>query len=102
MKVVCVASDLNETLTEIGGERRDQVVMVRLDKETTRTLERWVEAGAVKSRSEAAMVFIREGLKVRSKELEKLKEAIDRVESARNSLQNKPAVCLVPRNSPLD
>jgi len=89
VKVVCVASDLTETLTEMGGERRDQVVMVRLDKETTRDLDRWVEAGAVKSRSEAAMLFIREGLKVRSRELDQLKEAIESVESARERLKEQ-------------
>jgi Arc/MetJ-type ribon-helix-helix transcriptional regulator len=73
----------------MGGERRDQVVMVRLDKETTRDLDRWVEAGAVKSRSEAAMLFIREGLKVRSRELDQLKEAIESVESARERLKEQ-------------
>ena len=88
-KVVCIAPDLSETLTEMRGERRDQVVMVRLDKETTKTLDRWVEAGAVKSRSEAATLFIREGLKVRSNELNQLKDAIQTVESAREHLREQ-------------
>lgn len=66
IKVVCVAPDLTESMQELGKATRDQVVMVRLDKNTAKTLDAWVEAGVVKSRSEAAALFIREGLKVRA------------------------------------
>lgn len=86
VKVVCVAPDLKETVEEMGRAPRDQVVMVRVDEETSRTLDAWVESGAVKSRSEAAALFIREGLKVRSSELEQLRDALREVDDARTRL----------------
>ena len=93
---MCVSPDLKETLHQMGGETRNQVVMVRLDQETTKTLDRWVEAGVVRSRSEAAAAFIREGLKVRSQELERLREAIEEVEEARERLREKARHILGP------
>ena len=45
--------------------------------------------GAVKSRSEAAALFIREGLKVRADELARLKGAIDDLEAARDRLKKQ-------------
>jgi len=53
--------------------------MIRTDEETTRTLDDWVETGYFKSRSEAAALFLREGLKMRADELAKLKEALEEV-----------------------
>ncbi len=53
-KVVCVASDLKNSVRELGEGTRDQVVMVRIDDETTASLDDWVETGAVTSRSEGA------------------------------------------------
>ncbi len=47
----------------------------------------WVEAGAVKSRSAAAALFIREGLKARDPELQELKDALTDV--ARQRLREK-------------
>ncbi len=63
--------------------------MVRVDAVTLADLDAWVETGAVKSRSEAAALFIREGLKVRGAELRELKEAIDGVDEARSRLRKK-------------
>ena len=76
-------------MEELGRETRDQVVMVRVDEETSKTLDDWVQTGAVKSRSEAAALFIREGLKVRAAELEKLAEALQGVEKAREKLREE-------------
>ena len=59
VKVVCVAPNLKESVEEMGQAARDQVVMVRVDEETAEVLDAWVETGAVKSRSEAAALFIR-------------------------------------------
>ncbi len=86
-KVVCVASDLEDSLREMGEETRDQVVMVRIDDETTENLDDWVETGAVKSRSEGAALFIREGLKVRAEELARLKDALADVKAAKEKLR---------------
>jgi Arc/MetJ-type ribon-helix-helix transcriptional regulator len=73
----------------MGRTSRDQVVMVRIDEHTKNALDDWVETGAVKSRSEAAALFMREGIKVRSGELEQLREALDDVGQARQRLQDK-------------
>ncbi len=89
LKFVCVPSSLKESVEEMGAAPRDQVLMVRVAEETLGTLDAWVETGAVKSRSEAAAVFIREGLKVRDQELQALKEALSDVEQAKARLREK-------------
>jgi Arc/MetJ-type ribon-helix-helix transcriptional regulator len=89
MKVVCVDPDLKESVRKMGEAVRDQVVMVRIDGETRKALDAWVETGAVKSRSEAAALFIREGLKVRSQELDQLKDALREVEQAKQRLRDR-------------
>jgi hypothetical protein len=88
MKVVCVPEDLRSCLDELGQSARDQVLMVRVDRETLEELDAWVETDAVRSRSEAAALFIREGLEVRSSELGELKEALDDVAKAKDRLRD--------------
>jgi hypothetical protein len=87
VRVVCVASDLKESVEAMGQTARDQVIMVRVDESTLKDLDSWVATGAVKSRSEAAAVFIREGLNVRAKELEQLRGALADVEEAQARLK---------------
>ena len=89
VKVVFVTPDLQESVDEMNREQRDQVIMVRVDEATVRQLDAWVKTEAVKSRSEAAAVFIREGLKVRASELEKLEDALADVDRARERLHEK-------------
>ena len=89
VKVVCVTPGLKDSVDEMGKSPRDQVVMVRVDTETSEALDAWVQTGAVKSRSEAAALFIREGLRVRADELELLKGALDEVEAARERLREQ-------------
>ena len=89
VKVVCVTPGLKDSVDEMGKSPRDQVVMVRVDSETSEALDAWVQTGAVKSRSEAAALFIREGLRVRADELERLKGALDDVEAARERLREQ-------------
>jgi Arc/MetJ-type ribon-helix-helix transcriptional regulator len=88
IKVVCVAG-LADSLKEMAKTPRDQVVMVRADEETTRKLDAWLETGAFKSRSEAAALFLREGLKVHARELAELAEALKGVEDAKERLREK-------------
>lgn len=88
-KVVCVTPGLKDSVEEMGKTARDQVVMVRVDTETSEALDDWVQTGAVKSRSEAAALFIREGLGVRADELERLKGALDEVQAARERLRQQ-------------
>ncbi len=89
IKVVCVSPGLQASVTEVGNSTRDQVVMVRVDEETCRALDAWVESGAVKSRSEAAAVFIREGLNVRQSELAQLRDALRAVDDAKKRLRDR-------------
>lgn len=89
VKVVCIAPGLKDSVQELGRTPRDQVVMVRVDEETSKALDAWVETGAVRSRSEAAALFIREGLQVRADELEQLKDALNGVEEAKRRLREK-------------
>ena len=88
-KVICMPLGLSTSLREMECEPRDNVVMVRVNDDTKRRLDAWIETGAVKSRSEAAALFIREGLKVRSEELEQLEAALGDVEDARDRLGKK-------------
>jgi hypothetical protein len=89
VKVVFVAPDLQESVEEMNREQRDQVIMVRVDEATVKQLDAWVKTEAVKSRSEAAAVFIREGLRVRASELDKLEDALADVDRARERLHEK-------------
>ncbi|MEM7248590.1 MAG: ribbon-helix-helix domain-containing protein [Acidobacteriota bacterium] len=89
VKVAFVTPGLKDSVDAMGQQPREHVVMVRVDEPTLQDLDAWVEAGAVKSRSEAAALFIREGLRVRSDELERLREALAEVESAREKLKEK-------------
>lgn len=89
VKVVCVRAGVHDSVREMGKSPRDQVVMVRVDEETSDALDAWVETGAVKSRSEAAALFIREGLKVRADELERVRDALADVEAARQRLREQ-------------
>ena len=87
--VMCLTGDMKTTVAEMGRAARDQVVMVRIDEETSDTLDLWIATGAVRSRSEAAALFISEGIKVRSGELEQLREAIEDVNDAKQRLEER-------------
>lgn len=93
-KVVCISPDLKESVEEMSKSQRGQVVMVRVDEETDRQLDSWVETGAVKSRSEAAALFIREGLHVRKAELDQLEEVLREVKSAKDRLREQAETVL--------
>jgi Arc/MetJ-type ribon-helix-helix transcriptional regulator len=88
-KIVCIAPDLGESVQQMGQQPRGETVMVRIDEETNRDLNAWVETGYFKSRSEAAALFIREGLKVRAVELGQMKEMLQQVEVAKKQLHEK-------------
>ena len=88
-KVVCVAPDLSASVHEMGQTQRGETVMVRIDEETRHKLKAWVETGYFKSMSEAAALFIREGLKIRSSELGELGDALAGVEKAKEKLKKR-------------
>lgn len=88
--VVCATGDdLGASIEELAGTSRDKVVMVRVDEDTLQKLNMWTETGMVKSKSEAAALFIKEGLKVRTQELDELSGAINEVKKAKARLETK-------------
>ncbi|MEM7582357.1 MAG: hypothetical protein AAF560_03175 [Acidobacteriota bacterium] len=89
VKVVCVSPDLKESVDAMGQTAREHAVMARVDTATLETLDDWVATGAVKSRSEAAALFIREGLKVRADELSSLRDALREVQDAQEKLHQR-------------
>ena len=89
VKVVCVAPNLASSMSQRRQVARDQVVMVRVDEQVSQELDSWVETDVVKSRSEAAALFIREGLEVRRSELDQLKETLEGVSKAKEELRKK-------------
>jgi len=98
-KVVTIMPDLGESVREMGESPRDHTVMVRTDQKTSNQLDAWVEIGAVKSRSEAAALFIREGLQGRADELAELEEALRKVETAKQNLRDKARTVFGKRSS---
>jgi len=89
VKIVCLDPHLGTIVEEMGKTPRNLAVMIRTDEETSRTLDDWVETDYFKSRSEAAALFLREGLKTRSSELETIKEALEQVKKAKVRLRDK-------------
>ncbi len=89
VKVVCAVPDLKESVDEMGQNKRGETVMVRINEKISDDLDAWVETGYFKSRSEAAALFLLEGLKMRSSELDKLKDALNQVQKAREALRDK-------------
>lgn len=98
-KVIGITPNLGESVREMGESPRDHTVMVRVDEDTSKRLDAWVESGAVKSRSEAAALFIREGLQVRADELAELEEALQKVEKAKQGLRDKAKTVFGERSS---
>lgn len=94
VKCIVVASNLCGRVEELSRTAREQVVMVRVDTNTAASLDAWVETGQVKSRSEAAAVFIREGLRLYQSELEQLRDALREVETARDRLRARARAVL--------
>lgn len=88
-RMICITDDLGSSRTKLKRQSRDQAVMVRVDEETIDGLDSWIKAGVAASRSEAAALFIREGLNLRGQELAELKGSIESVERALQKLRSK-------------
>jgi len=89
VKVIRVAANLGESFQELRQKPRGETVMVRIDEDTRAMLDAWVETGHFKSRSEAAALFIREGLNIRASELNSLREGIQKVKEAKQNLEEQ-------------
>jgi hypothetical protein len=59
------------------------------DEETAVKLDDWVKTGAVKSRSEAAAVFIKIGLNVNDESLRSVADALREVEAAKQKVAER-------------
>ena len=64
VKVVCIASDLSKSFQELSKNPRGETIMVRINGEIRKTLDAWVQTGHFKSISEAAALFLKEGLNI--------------------------------------
>lgn len=93
-RMICITGDLGASRSEMKSRPRDNVMMVRVDDESLEGIDAWIKAGVANSRSEAAALFIREGLNLRGQELEELKESIEQVEQAKAELRSKARTIL--------
>ena len=92
--MICITGDLSTSRTEMKRQSRDNVVMVRVDDASLDGLDSWIKSGVVSSRSEAAALFIKEGLSLRNQELGDLQASIDKVERAQEELRQKARTIL--------
>lgn len=74
----------------IGGaiQTRDNVVMVRVNSDTVKRLDRLVDAEICRSRSEAAAFLISEGIKHNEALYIKINDITDRIAALRAQLKN--------------
>ena len=89
-----MAENVGETLRDsirdtLHGVRspRDNVVMVRTNKESLDRLDELVEGGIANSRSEAAAFLIAEGIKARQGLFDRISEKIDEIRKAKEELR---------------
>ena len=96
--MVCRGSEAAETVGEsiretikdtLEGVRssRDNVVMVRTNKESLDRLDELVEGGIANSRSEAAAFLIAEGIKARKGLFDKISEKIEEIRKTKDELR---------------
>jgi hypothetical protein len=93
-RVVVVQASMEDAVKSLSSGARDQVVMTRINAQTAQALDQWVDAGVAKSRSEAAALFLQEGLKIRQPELDELSGALETLERARKAVKVKAQTLL--------
>jgi len=89
VRMVCLSRDLGDSIREMERGKRSEVVMVRVDGQTSQDLDDWVDTDVVSSRSEAAALFMREGLKVWSGDLDQLRRELGALDEAKQRLKEK-------------
>ena len=85
--VESLGENLKETIQSALSSRKN-VVMVRLNEDSLRRVDDLVEAGVVKSRSEASAFIIAEGIKGRKELFGRISEKIDTIRAARRELRD--------------
>ena len=85
-----VGGSIRETIKDtLEGVRssRDNVVMVRTNKDSLDRLDELVEGGIANSRSEAAAFLIAEGIKARQGLFDKISEKIEEIRKTKDELR---------------
>ena len=86
-----VGQSLRDWLGSIRGRvhrtSRDNVVMVRVDRESLERMDELIEAGLVGSKSEAAAFLIVEGIKARKELFDGIRLRIESIRTAREELR---------------
>ncbi len=81
-----IGENIRDTIQGMKGSR-DNVVMVRVDRESLDRLDDLVEAGIMGSRSEAAAYLIAEGIKARQGLFDRIGEKIGEIRRAKEELR---------------
>ncbi len=89
-KVTKVVAGVGSTLDEAFSslKERTNVVMVRVDEETSKALDALVDAGVAKSRSQGAAFLLREGIKAQSGLFGRIGEKIQEIQRLKEELRN--------------
>lgn len=82
-----LSGNLKETIQSALSSRKN-VVMVRLNEDSLRRVDDLVEAGVVRSRSEASAFLIVEGIKAKRELFGRISEKIDTIRAARQELRD--------------
>ena len=77
-----------ETAIKSALSFRDNVIMVRVNKESLNKIDELVDAGLFKSRSESAAFLIREGIKARKDIFTIINEKINEIQKLKEELKN--------------
>lgn len=77
-----------ETAIKSALSFRDNVIMVRVNKESLNKIDELVDAGLFKSRSESAAFLIREGIKARKDIFTIINEKISEIQKLKEELKN--------------
>jgi Arc/MetJ-type ribon-helix-helix transcriptional regulator len=77
-----------ETAIKSALSFRDNVIMVRVNKESLNKIDELVDAGLFKSRSESAAFLIREGIKARNDIFIIINEKISEIQKLKEELKN--------------
>lgn len=101
-KIVVVSASLDDARQALKQTSRDQTIMARVDEATASALDDWVKVGAAKSRSEAAALFLREGLKMRADDLSRLSDALKAFEDAGARLRREGRAIFGDQNDTMD
>ena len=70
-----------------GEQKRDNVVMVRVDEQNLNRIDELVETGQFNSRSEATAFLISEGIKAKQQMFEKMAEKVSQIQELRTELE---------------